>query len=179
MYSNIGAQRYHETNINSITREKMIVLLYEKIISDLNQAAEAINKNDRVEMTRKVNHAQRIVSELRGALDHSIGGDIAQNLDSLYGFLFNEQLQLIIDQDVVHVFNCINVLNPLLEAWKEIPPGTADKAETEMAKTQNNQNVGIESADERVLAVEKARAQAKAKSEVAPPPSKPLLSVSA
>ena len=35
MYSNLGAQRYREADINSMTKEKMIVLLYEKIISDL------------------------------------------------------------------------------------------------------------------------------------------------
>ncbi len=171
MYSNLGAQRYHENNINTITREKMVILLYEKIISDLNQAAEAISKNDRLEMNKKVNHSQRIVSELRGALDHSIGGELSQNLDALYGFMFQEQLQLIVDQDVEHVFNCINVLSPLLEAWRQIPAGSADKAEKEQAKNKHSQNTGTESANEKIQVVEKSRSN--------PQPLKPLLSVTA
>ncbi len=124
MYSNLGIQRYHEANINSITREKMIVLLYEKIINDLSQASGAIKQNNRVEMNKKVNHSVRIVTELRNALDHSIGGDISRNLESLYDFLFTEQLELLVDQDAVHVDNCIQVLQPLLEAWQSIPTGT-------------------------------------------------------
>jgi hypothetical protein len=52
-----------------MTRERMVVLLYEKSISDLEEALRCLESGDRSGFTKKVNHSQRIVAELRGALD--------------------------------------------------------------------------------------------------------------
>ena len=83
-------------------------------------------------MTKKINHSQRIVSELRGALDHSIGGEISLNLESLYDFLFHEHLEILLDQEEKHIDNCLQVLTPLLNAWRSIPTGTGEKAEKDL-----------------------------------------------
>ncbi len=93
MYGNSGIKQYQQTDICSMSKEKMIVLLYEKIVSDLNEALAAIDSGDRVAMTKRTNHSQRIVSELRNSLDHSIGGDISRNLESLYDYMFHQQGQ--------------------------------------------------------------------------------------
>ena len=131
MYSNLGVQRYRETDINSMSSEKMIVLLYERIATDLKAARRAIDDGNRIEMAKQVNHAQRIISELRGALDHAIGGDISQNLDSLYDFMFHQTLEVLVNQKPVHLDNCLQVLDPLLDAWRQIPCGTGEKAAQE------------------------------------------------
>ena len=128
MYSNIGIQRYREADIHSMTKEKMILLLYEKVESDLEAAIAALEQNDQVEMTRLVNHSQRIVCELRGALDHAIGGEISQNLEILYDYMFQEHLQVIIDRDPIHLDHCLRVLRPLLDSWRKIPAGTGEQA---------------------------------------------------
>ncbi len=135
MYNNHGVQRYREADINSMSKEKMIVLLYEKMQSDLLLAQKALREENRVEMTKKVNHSQRIVSELRGALDHSIGGEVAQNLDNLYDFMFHQHLEVLVDLDEVHLINCLRVIDPLIKAWRQIPPGTAENAARENAKS--------------------------------------------
>lgn len=146
MYSNLGVQRYRETDISSMSREKMIVLLYERIVTDLQAARRAIENDNRVEMTKQVNHSSRIISELRSALDHNIGGEIARNLDSLYNFMFHEHLDLMLDRDPVHIDNCLNVINPLLEAWRQIPTGTGEKAAQEQARGTRSPASGPETA---------------------------------
>ena len=133
MYGNSGVQTYRRTDINTMTKEKMIVLLYEKIIADLEEAGRAIAAGNRLNMTQRVNHSQRIVAELRNALDHKIGGDIAAQLDSIYDYMFHEHLELLVDQDPRHVRNCIDVLAPLLESWRQIPGGTGDRAARDLA----------------------------------------------
>lgn len=146
MYSNLGVQRYRETDINTMSSEKMIVLLYERTVTDLKAAEKAIRENNRIEMTKHINHSQRIISELRGALDHSIGGEISKNLDDLYNFMFHEHLEILVDQDPAHIQNCLNVINPLLEAWRQIPTGTGEKAAQDRAK--GNLNLSSENAAE-------------------------------
>ena len=128
MYSQLGVQRYKEADINSMSKEKMITLLFEKIESDLESAKSALAADNLVEMTNRVNHSSRIICELRGALDHDIGGDISRNLESLYDYMFHEHLDVIIDRDPVHLDQCLGVLRPLLDSWRKIPVGTGDQA---------------------------------------------------
>ncbi len=131
MYNPRGLSQYRETDIKSMPREKLVVLLYERLIRDLEDSISAIEKNDRVAMTNCLNHGNRIISELRVALDHDIGGDIARNLDSLYQYAFTECLEQLVDRNPVHARNSIAVLQPLLASWRKIPIGTVEKAERE------------------------------------------------
>lgn len=124
----MGVQRYIEADIKSISREKLLVLLYEKMANDLLEARLAIARGDRIRMADRITHSQQIITELHNALDHAIGGEISRNLEALYDYLFVEHLTVLVDQDPRHIDNCLTVLTPLLAAWRKIPPGTADKA---------------------------------------------------
>lgn len=138
MYGNIGLQRYREADINSMTKEKLIVLLYEKIVSDLEEALVAHADDKPVAMIARVNHSQRIVSELRNALDHGVGGDVSRNLESIYDYLFHEHLQALVDRDPIHLTHCLTVLQPLLEAWRQVPAGAGDAAARDLVPTSAN-----------------------------------------
>ena len=122
-------QRYIEADIKSLSPEKMLVLLYEKMANDLLEARLAIAANNRIRMADRITHSQQIITELRHALDHDIGGEISRNLESLYDFMFVEHLEILVDQDPKHIDNCLTVLSPLLEAWRQIPPGATDEAQ--------------------------------------------------
>lgn len=122
-------QRYIEADIKSISPEKMLVLLYEKMAKDLLEARLAIAAHNRIRMADRVTHSQQIITELRNALDHDIGGEISRNLEALYDFMFVEHLEILVDQDPKHIDNCLTVLSPLLEAWRQIPPGATDEAQ--------------------------------------------------
>lgn len=127
MYGNQGIRAYRETAITSMGEEKMVVLLYEKMLEHFGAAEEAAVARRRAEMTQRLSQAQRIVIELRNALDHAVGGDIARNLTALYDFVFQEILAMILDQEPQHAQSCRRVLEPLLIAWRQIPPGTAER----------------------------------------------------
>ena len=131
-----GVQRYLEADIGSITMEKMIVLLYERMIRDLHEARDAVEQGDRVAMIESVSHAQRIITELSSALDHAVDGALAGNLHALYDYLFRENLSFLVDLDTVHVDNAIRVLKPLIEAWTRIPVGEALPPSTRTVETE-------------------------------------------
>ena len=125
----MGVQQYLEADIQSISREKLLVLLYEKMGKDLLQARQAIADGDRITMADRISHSQQIIAELRSALDHEVGGEIADNLEALYDYLFAEHLALLVDQDPKHVDHCLVVLKPLITAWRKIvPEETPDRA---------------------------------------------------
>lgn len=134
MYNRSGIDAYRTTDAQTMTREKLIVLLYEKIVSNLHEAQQAADTGDRLAMTQALNHSQRIISELRNALDHSIGGDISRNLESLYDYMFHEHLQMLVNSDPTHAENCLRVIQPLLKAWRTIPVGTGEQAARDHAR---------------------------------------------
>jgi flagellar protein FliS len=121
-----GVQTYRATDLGSMPRGRTIVLLYERIVSDLNAAIGAIARGDRVAMSTAANHSQRIVSELHLALDHESGGDIARDLGRLYDYLRHEHLALLGNMDPTHARNCLRVVAPLLAAWRQVPVAAAD-----------------------------------------------------
>ncbi len=148
MYTSSGVQAYRETDVHSMSREKIIVLLYEKIVGNLNEARVALERGDRVDMIQRANHSQRIISELRNALDHDIGGEISRNLEALYDFMFHQHLELIVDQDPLHIDNCLRVIAPLLEAWRAVPVGTGEQAARDHAQGRLKTSAGPDHANQ-------------------------------
>jgi flagellar protein FliS len=132
MYETTGIRTYRESNANSLGPEKLVVALYETILQESEGARQHLAANDRVEMLKGIRRVTDIISELRSALDHDLGGEIAANLDTLYEFMLHECLQLIADRDPRHLDHLRRVIAPLLHAWRQIPPGTADRARREL-----------------------------------------------
>ena len=128
-----GIHRYHQTDLASTGPEKMIVRLYEAAQRHLQQARVATDRRDLAGRTQNLNAAQTIFMELRNALDHDIGGQLSRNLEALYDFLSQTCIEAIVDHQQRHLENALRVMRPLLDAWRRIPPGTAEKAARDLA----------------------------------------------
>jgi flagellar protein FliS len=128
MYGNSShAQKYRQADLGSMSPEKMIVALYERIFRDLDQAGAALADNDLATYNTQVCHAQAIITELRGSLDHGVGGEIAANLDALYDFVFQRLLRSLAERDPANLEACRKVLEPLLDAWRQVPAGAGEQ----------------------------------------------------
>jgi len=148
MYNRSGIDTYRQTDAHTMTREKLIVLLYEKITGHIKAAKASAADKDRLLMTKHLNKSQAIITDLRNALDHNIGGEITRNLESLYDFMFHEHLQMLVDLDPVHMKNCLYVVTPLLESWRKIPIGTGEQAARDLARGTLRPASGLNRASE-------------------------------
>jgi len=128
-----GLRCYQENSVTTIGPEKLIVMLYDGLARYLQQARAAIAARDMAAKSRHLSNAQAVVLELRNALDHSVGGPLAANLEALYTYVFNECMATLLDNDTRHLDDCLRVLAPLQAAWSRIPPGTAERARREQA----------------------------------------------
>lgn len=128
MNETASIRRYQETAVTSVGPERLIVMLYEGLVGYLEQARAAIGAGDRVARTQSISRAQSIVLELKSALDHEVGGTIARNLEALYDFVFHESVAAQLENKAVHLDHCLRVLAPLLDAWRQVPLGTAEQA---------------------------------------------------
>ncbi len=125
---NDGIRKYQETSISSIGPERMIVMLYEGVVSRLHAAREAVAAGDIPSRCTNLQKAQDIINELSLCLDHNVGGVIAANLASVYDYMNRELLEAQITGSTSHIDNALQVIDPLLEAWRAIKPSTTGQA---------------------------------------------------
>ena len=80
---------------------------------------EAIEQKNIAKKGEYIGKLQDIVIELNNSLDHEIGGEIADELSSLYDYLLFSSTQANIKIDKEPLVGCLNVLNTLYEGWTE------------------------------------------------------------
>jgi flagellar protein FliS len=95
-------------------------MLYDKAINCLKEAVRAIEANE-IEARWKANsRATEIVEHLRMTLNMDAGGEIARNLDGIYGRILMELPKVDMQNDAKPAMECIALLEPLRESWRAL-----------------------------------------------------------
>jgi flagellar protein FliS len=114
-----GQNQYRRTQVNTVDRGRLIILLYEGAISFLSKAQHSIQEDDIAGASVLINRAQDIIDELNAALNMELGGDIAQNLRRLYMFMNDQLVQAKIKADLNPLKEVVRMLSSLNDAWRE------------------------------------------------------------
>lgn len=113
-------QTYLKTTVETESRGRVVVLLYEGAIQFLRRAREAIQNGDLSEKNRCIGRARDIVFELNQSLNLEAGGALAQNLRSLYNFLWRYLGEINIKNNVEMLDKAVGILDDLGGAWRKI-----------------------------------------------------------
>jgi flagellar protein FliS len=116
--------RYLNDSILTASPARLLIMLYERLLLDLAQGEAAIRGGARETASEKIQHAQEIVLELRTTLDESVW-EGAAGLAQIYGFLLNELIAANVNLDADKVVSCRELVEPLLEAWRQAALATA------------------------------------------------------
>ena len=94
---------YKETQIKTATPGKLILMMYDGAIRNLNQALQDMDDEHRRydSISNSLIKAQDIIAELMISLDFERGGEIAKNLFGLYVFMNRRLLDGNIQKDKV------------------------------------------------------------------------------
>ena len=68
----------------------------------------------------RMRRAEAIIDELRITLDHDKGGEIASNLDALYGFSRSHLIKAWAEQDASKIDEVSRLMGELRDAWAQI-----------------------------------------------------------
>lgn len=118
-------RQYQTQQIMTASPATLVFMLYDKAISCLNEAVCAIDAGDVEARWRANGRAMEIVEHLRATLNMDAGGQIAENLDRLYGLLLRELPRVDLRNDPAPARDGIRLLKPLRDSWKEL----ADKGD--------------------------------------------------
>ena len=123
---------YQKNNVSTASQGRLVVLLYEGAIKNLNGALKLFNADDKIEAKDMeqfgifIQKTQAIITELQVSLDMEKGGEIAKNLMSLYVY-FNEQLMsVIISHEKSKVQEVLKMVSDLAESWRTIANSNAN-----------------------------------------------------
>ncbi len=116
---------YTETSVETQDQGKLVVMLYDGAINYLRIAKRALENEDYAKKGEYINRAQDIITELDNSLDMNVGGDLAQNLRALYGFMTMHLTEANADGEPEKIQECIDLLEELHEAWDEAARKTA------------------------------------------------------
>ncbi len=129
---------YKETTVRTASGGKMILMLYDAAIRQMDTAVEHIESGTKQLdlVNTAVLKAQDIITELMVSLDFEKGGELAPKLFGLYRF-FNEQLmEANLRKDAEPLRSVRSMMGELREAWSRIVPTT-----TVQGRNQNGVNV--------------------------------------
>jgi len=121
-YANVGL----ETGIASASPLKLIIMLYDGALAALLGAKVNMNAGNIAAKGAAISKAITIIDNgLRASLDKTAGGDVAENLDSLYDYMSRRLLQANLKNEVGIVEEVHGLLAELRSAWVAL----GDKAE--------------------------------------------------
>jgi flagellar secretion chaperone FliS len=117
--SNPYAQ-YKQTEINTANQGKLIVMLYDGAIRFLNVALENLPEKKYDTVNNNILKAQDIITELMLSLNIEAGGQIAQNLFSLYVYFKKKLIESNIRKEPDGIIEVLKHLKDLRESWNQI-----------------------------------------------------------
>ncbi len=115
---------YRDTGVKTASQGRLIVLLYQAAIRELD-AARRLFENDGSISARNIEtygkhigKTQEIIGELQVSLDMDKGGQIAQNLMSLYVYFNHELMDASINKNRDKLDFVYKMMNELSSAWE-------------------------------------------------------------
>lgn len=131
-------QKYKTTSIQSASREKLLLMMYEGAIKFVKLAITAAEQKKIADRGINIGRAYDIVLELNNTLDHKVGGDISKNLEQLYMFITEQLTQANITGDPKYLKSSLKILETLYEGWT--------RAVEQLKKDQTEKSVSGEKA---------------------------------
>ena len=113
---------YKQTTVKTANQGQIIVMLYDEAVKQLDYAKQLLDEGTKEldKVNNAIGKAQDILTELTVSLDFEQGGEMAENLFSLYMFFNNQLTQANIEKDTKRLTQVRAFLGDLREAWSQI-----------------------------------------------------------
>lgn len=135
--ANAYAQVGIETGVVAASPHRLIVMLFEGAIIATRAALQHMQASDIPAKGKSISKAIAIINGgLRASLDKKAGGEIADNLDSLYEYMSRQLVMANVQNDPALLEEVLKLLTDLKDAWCAIDdqPTSFDEPEMPVAR---------------------------------------------
>ncbi len=118
-----------DTGVSTADPHQLVGMLFDGLMQSLNAARGAMERGEVEAKGMAVGKAVRILEEgLKGGLNMAQGGDLAKNLNGLYGYAVQRLTLANLRNDRSLVTEVIDLIEPLADSWKQIRGAAATPA---------------------------------------------------
>lgn len=114
---NAYMSQYQANDVATSSPERILIMLYDGAIRNIARAERGIQNGERMPKLEGISKAIAIISELSNTLDFEVGGEIAENLDGLYGFMIRELTRGNLENKVEPLQVVTKLLTELRSTW--------------------------------------------------------------
>jgi len=115
---NNARNAYMGASVNTASPERLLVMLCERLVLDLQRGREAQLAGNREEANSQLLHAQDILLELRSSLNHDAWAG-AGRLDALYGWMHSQLITANTRGDVKLTEHVLTLAMQLADTWRQ------------------------------------------------------------
>ncbi|CAH9054235.1 Flagellar secretion chaperone FliS [Pseudoalteromonas holothuriae] len=130
--ANSFSKAYQKESINSrlagADSYTIITMLMQGALERLARGKGCIERNDLAGKAEHLSRASSIILALMESLDHSEGGEVTQNLGSLYEYMNMRITDASIEKSVEPLVEVMSLLNEIKSAWDAIPREEVESA---------------------------------------------------
>src|SRR5574344_2488592 len=145
-YNVTGYKAYKDASVKTASQGKLVVMLYEEAVKQLENSIEMIDDGNKIEATKIENFGnalqkvEDIITELEVSLDMERGGEIAKNLMALYIYFNKELLSVTISHDKKKLSFILDMMSQLRDSWITAASSTAN-TETKLTGDRPTLNI--------------------------------------
>jgi flagellar protein FliS len=114
--------QYRQTQANTASQFKLIIMLHDRVIRALQQAIIATRSKDFEEMSAHYNKATEVISHLASSLQMDTG-EIAENLGRIYLYCLRAIVEANAKEDAKKAQEVIGHIRAIRNAWCESEAG--------------------------------------------------------
>mgnify|MGYP004721133109 CR=1 FL=1 len=131
-------KQYQKSNIETASREQILIMLYDGAIQFLNKAKIAIEKHDTEAAHNNLISTQNIIYEFINSLDREIAPDLAARLTSLYEYFIRRLVHANMKKEIAPIDEVLGYLKSLKATWEKAIEISKKEA---AAKMRNNDSI--------------------------------------
>ncbi|MDR1612490.1 MAG: flagellar export chaperone FliS [Planctomycetota bacterium] len=109
--------QYLKTQVETASKEQLVVMLFDGIVRFTEQARKSMERNEIENIHQQLMRAQAIVMELIYTVDREKGGEVARNLLALHAYAFNCLIQANLKRDTAKIDEVQEIYRKLRDAW--------------------------------------------------------------
>ena len=109
------------TTTENATPHRLVLMLMNGVLDKIAAAKGQIERQDFSGKSTSISSAMAIINALKSSLDMKTGGEIAVNLDDLYGYMYNRLVDANVNNETTALSEVASLMAQIKSAWDAMP----------------------------------------------------------
>jgi len=117
-------QQVNKSTAQQASPYQLVAMLFQKLLDNIATAKGAITQKNYAKKGTELSNAIAIIGVLEASLDFKQGGEISNNLASIYVYCSEQLLAASVSNDIDKLNEIAQILIPIKSGWDNIPLDT-------------------------------------------------------